>query len=872
MSQADLSHHTPMMQQYLQLKAQHPDILLFYRMGDFYELFYDDAKRAAVLLDISLTKRGASAGEPIPMAGVPYHAVEGYLAKLVALGESVAICEQIGDPAAAKGPVERKVVRIVTPGTVSDEALLPERQDNLVAAIYEQKGVFALATLDMTSGRFLMTELPTKEAVSAELQRLMPAEILYPEDFAHAQILNNYKGLRRRPVWEFELVTAKTLLNRQFGTQSLEGFGVEQAEVGLCAAGCVLHYAQETQRTALPHVQSIQLLQNSETVLLDAATRRNLELTQNLAGGTEATLAAVLDKCVTPMGSRLLKRWIHQPIRDLNKLQKRQDVIATLQESGLIELLQPCLQQVGDMERILARVALRSARPRDLTRLRTALAQIPILVNYAQNQTDCLAQMMAQLADFSGLQSLLEQAIIDNPPQLIRDGGVIAEGYHAELDEWRQLSAGATQYLEQLEIRERESTGIDTLKIGFNAVHGYYIQISQGQAHKAPIHYVRRQTLKNAERYIIPELKTYEDKVLKAKGASLALEKQLYDALFDAIMPHLGELQLAAMVLAELDVLTNLAERAQTLNYVRPTFSPQRGVQIKGGRHPVVEQMISDPFIANPVYLNAQRHLLVVTGPNMGGKSTYMRQIALICLMAYIGSFVPAESAEIGMLDRIFTRIGASDDLASGRSTFMVEMTEMANILHQATAQSLVLIDEIGRGTSTYDGLSLAWACAEWLAKKTQSLTLFATHYFELTSLPSQLKGVANVHLDAREHNDTIVFMHSVQEGAASKSYGLAVAALAGVPKPVITMAKQRLAHLEELSVQTRNVNDSPQADLLFAEPISQNSAEISPLAEVKLPEDSPLEKALAEIEPDELTPRQALEALYQLKKILKSK
>ena len=872
MSQADFSHHTPMMQQYLQLKAQHPDILLFYRMGDFYELFYDDAKRAAVLLDISLTKRGASAGEPIPMAGVPYHAVEGYLAKLVALGESVAICEQIGDPAAAKGPVERKVVRIVTPGTVSDEALLPERQDNLVAAIYEQKGVFALATLDMTSGRFLMTELPSKEAVSAELQRLMPAEILYPEDFAHAQILNNYKGLRRRPVWEFELVTAKTLLNRQFGTQSLEGFGVEQAEVGLCAAGCVLHYAQETQRTALPHVQSIQLQQNSETVLLDAATRRNLELTQNLAGGTEATLAAVLDKCVTPMGSRLLKRWIHQPIRDLNKLQKRQDVIATLQESGLIESLQPCLQQVGDMERILARVALRSARPRDLTRLRTALAQIPILVNYAQNQTACLVQTMAQLADFSELQSLLERAIIDNPPQLIRDGGVIAEGYHAELDEWRQLSAGATQYLEQLEIRERESTGIDTLKIGFNAVHGYYIQISQGQAHKAPIHYVRRQTLKNAERYIIPELKTYEDKVLKAKGASLALEKQLYDALFDAIMPHLAELQLAAMVLAELDVLTNLAERAQTLNYVRPTFSPQRGVQIKGGRHPVVEQMISDPFIANPVYLNAQRHLLIVTGPNMGGKSTYMRQIALICLMAYIGSFVPAESAEIGMLDRIFTRIGASDDLASGRSTFMVEMTEMANILHQATAQSLVLIDEIGRGTSTYDGLSLAWACAEWLAKKTQSLTLFATHYFELTSLPSQLKGVANVHLDAREHNDTIVFMHSVQEGAASKSYGLAVAALAGVPKPVITMAKQRLAHLEELSAQTRNVNDSPQADLLFAEPISQNSAEISPLAEVKLPEESPLEKALAEIEPDELTPRQALEALYQLKKILKSK
>ncbi|KIE89115.1 DNA mismatch repair protein MutS [Actinobacillus pleuropneumoniae] len=659
----DLSKHTPMMAQYLQLKAQNPDILLFYRMGDFYELFYDDAKKAAALLDISLTKRGASAGEPIPMAGVPYHAVEGYLAKLVSLGESVAICEQIGDPATSKGPVERKVVRIVTPGTVSDEALLPERQDNLVAAIYEEKGVFAIATLDMTSGRFLITELPNKEALAAELQRLQLAEILYAEDFSAAEILNNYKGLRRRPVWEFELVTAINLLNRQFGTQSLAGFGVEKAVVALCAAGCVLHYAQETQRTALPHINSIHLAQNSDTVLLDAATRRNLELTQNLAGGTENTLAAVLDKCVTPMGSRLLKRWIHQPIRDLEKLKKRQDIIDTLQKEQRIELLQPLLQNVGDMERILARVALRSARPRDLTRLRTALAQLPDIAKNAKNLTASLDALVAQIGDFSELHALLERAIIETPPQLIRDGGVIAEGYNAELDEWRELSAGATQYLENLEIREREATGIDTLKIGFNAVHGYYIQISQGQAHKAPMHYVRRQTLKNAERYIIPELKTYEDKVLKAKGASLALEKQLYDELFDLLMPRLGEMQLAAMALSELDVLTNLAERAESLNYVRPTFSLQRGVNIKGGRHPVVEQVLKDPFIANPVFLNAQRHLLVVTGPNMGGKSTYMRQIALISLMAYIGSFVPADSAEIGALDRIFTRIGASDDL-----------------------------------------------------------------------------------------------------------------------------------------------------------------------------------------------------------------
>lgn len=857
----ELSNHTPMMQQYLQLKAQNPDILLFYRMGDFYELFYDDAKKAAALLDISLTKRGASAGEPIPMAGVPYHAVEGYLAKLVALGESVAICEQVGDPTTSKGPVERKVVRIVTPGTVSDEALLPERQDNLVAAIYEEKGTFAIATLDMTSGRFLISELPNKEALATELQRVSPAEILYSEDFAYAQILNNYKGLRRRPVWEFELVTAIQLLNRQFGTQSLAGFGVEKAVAALCAAGCVLHYAQETQRTALPHINSIHLAQNHDTVLLDAATRRNLELTQNLAGGTENTLAAVLDKCVTPMGSRLLKRWIHQPIRQMKKLEERQETIDALQKNGQIQPLQSLLQNVGDMERILARVALRSARPRDLTRLRSALGQIPDIVQSSQHLTASLDQLLHQIGDFSELHDLLERAIIENPPQLIRDGGVIAAGYNAELDEWRDLSDGATQYLENLEQREREATGIDTLKIGFNAVHGYYIQISQGQAHKAPIHYVRRQTLKNAERYIIPELKTYEDKVLKAKGASLALEKQLYEALFDFMMPRLGELQLAAMALSELDVLTNLAERAENLGYVKPTFSPQRIINIKGGRHPVVEQVLKEPFIANPVYLNGQRHLLVVTGPNMGGKSTYMRQIALITLMAYIGSFVPAESAEIGIVDRIFTRIGASDDLASGRSTFMVEMTEMANILHQATEYSLVLIDEIGRGTSTYDGLSLAWACAEWLAKKSQSLTLFATHYFELTSLPNLLKGVANVHLDAREHNDTIVFMHSVQEGAASKSYGLAVAALAGVPKAVIQLAKQRLAHLETISEQTKVGAENPQADLLFSNDL-QNSAEIPPLVAIE----SEVEKALAEVDPDELTPKQALEVLYRLK------
>lgn len=852
--------HTPMMKQYLTIKAENPDILLFYRMGDFYELFYDDAKKAAALLDISLTKRGQSAGQPIPMAGVPYHAVEGYLAKLVQLGESVAICEQIGDPAAAKGPVERKIVRIVTPGTVSDENLLPERQDNLLVAIYQEKDRFGLASLDMSSGRFQIAEPENAETLHAELQRLQPAELLYCEDFTETAIIEPFKGLRRRPVWEFELGTAVQLLNRQFGTKDLKAFGVEKAILGLCAAGCLFQYAKETQRTALPHIKSISLVQNTDTVQLDAATRRNLELTRNLSGGPENTLASVLDKCVTPMGSRLLKRWIHQPIRQIRKLRQRQQTIAAILQNDLIGALQPLLQQVGDMERILARVALRTARPRDLTRLRTALEQLPELqqmIKTSQNLT-ALSQPMGE---FTELCELLRRAIIDSPPLLIRDGGVIAPGYHAELDEWRSLADGATQYLEELERRERESTGIDTLKVGYNAVHGYYIQISQGQAHKAPMHYVRRQTLKNAERYIIPELKTYEDKVLKAKGAALALEKQLYDEIFDQLLPHLAALQLSGMTLAELDVLTNLAERAETLNYVCPEFSPEIGVEIQNGRHPVVEQVLKEPFIANPVQLNLQRHLLVITGPNMGGKSTYMRQTALITLMAYIGSFVPAERAVIGPIDRIFTRIGASDDLASGRSTFMVEMTEMANILHQATANSLVLIDEIGRGTSTYDGLSLAWACAEWLAKKLRSLTLFATHYFELTVLPEQLVGTANVHLDALEHENTIAFMHSVQDGAASKSYGLAVAALAGVPQPVIKLAKQKLTQLEKLSAQ------SADQKLQDFRALQQMQGELA-LMEEDDGKNAALEM-LEKLDPDELSPKQALAYLYQLKTLL---
>lgn len=848
------SSHTPMMRQYLKLKAENPDILLFYRMGDFYELFYDDAKRASQLLDISLTKRGASAGEPIPMAGVPYHAVEGYLAKLVQLGESIAICEQIGDPATSKGPVERKVVRIITPGTITDEALLSERSDNLIAAIYHQDGKFGYATLDVTSGRFQLSEPDSVESMCAELQRTAPRELLFPEDFGPVQVLANRKGNRRRPIWEFELDTAKQQLNQQFGTRDLVGFGVEKAKLGLCAAGCLIQYVKDTQRTALPHIRALTFDRQDQSVILDAATRRNLELTQNLAGGQEHTLAEVLDHCATAMGSRMLKRWIHQPTRHIDTINQRLDGITELKQDALFAELSPILKQIGDIERILARLALRSARPRDLARLRNALQQLPELnQQMASLKHPYLCQLRQDAQPIESLSQLLERAIKDNPPVVIRDGGVIADGYDAELDEWRKLAAGATEYLDQLEADERERHGIDSLKVGYNNVHGFYIQVSRGQSQLVPPHYVRRQTLKNAERYIIPELKAHEDKVLNSKSKALALEKQLWEQLFDLLLPHLERFQALASALSQLDVLQNLAERAESLDYCRPTLTQSIGLQIQAGRHPVVEQVMNDPFIANPITLHQQRKMLIITGPNMGGKSTYMRQTALIALMAHMGSYVPAQSATIGLLDRIFTRIGASDDLASGRSTFMVEMTETANILHNATQHSLVLMDEIGRGTSTYDGLSLAWASAEWLATKIGAMTLFATHYFELTELPNTLPHLANVHLDAVEHGENIAFMHAVQEGAASKSYGLAVASLAGVPKAVITNAKNKLAQLE----QQRETTKKPAVSLAITDQMSL------------IPEPSEVEQLLADIDPDELTPRQALEALYRLKKHL---
>lgn len=851
LSSNSLAQHTPMMQQYLRIKAQHQDILLFYRMGDFYELFYDDAKKAAELLDISLTARGKSGGNAIPMAGVPYHAVENYLARLVKMGQSVAIVEQVGDPATSKGPVEREVKRIVTPGTVSDEALLEDRRDNLLAAVFELNGVFGYATLDVSSGRFAIVELNNAEALAAELQRTMPAELLYPEGFSYGHLIDEFKGLRRRPEWEFDYQTALQQLNSQFDTKELSGFGVDQAKIALCAAGCIMQYAKDTQRGALPHIRSILLENHSDAVLIDAATRRNLELTVNLSGGTENTLASVLDRTSTAMGSRLLQRWLHRPLTDTQILLNRQNSIKSLQSSDY-EILQTHLKQVGDIERVLARLALRSARPRDFARLRQAFAQLPDIQEYLSDCTDAnvFSQMKIEINEFPKFLALLEKAIIDNPPVLIRDGGVIAEGYSAELDELRDLAQGATNYIEQLEEREKARTGISTLKVNYNKVHGFYIEVSRSYADQVPAEYVRRQTLKNNERYIIPELKEHEDKVLTSQSRALALEKRLYEELFDQLLPSLAQLQQSAIALAELDVLCNLAERAEALGYHCPEFTLEPGLFYEQGRHPVVEQVMDDPFIANPLAMDNRRRMLIVTGPNMGGKSTYMRQTALIVLLAYIGSFVPADNAKVGPIDRIFTRIGASDDLASGRSTFMVEMTETANILNNASQNSLVLMDEIGRGTSTYDGLSLAWACAEYLARKISAYTLFATHYFELTELAEQMDELANVHLDAVEYGDSIRFMHAVQEGPANKSYGLQVAQLAGVPKSVIAVAKQKLLELEASD------SDSP-----------KQAVEVKQQLDMLVQTD-PIRTELDTINPDDLTPKQALEMLYKLKTI----
>ncbi|WP_374288776.1 DNA mismatch repair protein MutS [Pseudomonas fluvialis] len=850
----DLSAHTPMMQQFWKLKSQYPEQLMFYRMGDFYELFYEDAKRAAALLDITLTARGQSAGQAIPMAGIPFHSAEGYLARLVKLGESVVICEQIGDPATSKGPVERQVVRIITPGTVSDEALLDERRDNLVGAVLGDERLFGLAMLDITSGRFSVQELRGWEHLLAEIERLNPAELLFPDDWPAGLPLEKRRGSRRRAPWDFELDSAHKSLRQQFAVQDLKGFGCEELTLAIGAAGCLLAYAKETQRTALPHIRSLRHERLDDTVILDAATRRNLELDINLAGGRDNTLQSVIDRSQTAMGSRLLTRWLHRPLRDRALLERRQQAIACLLDAYRFESLQPQLKDIGDLERILARIGLRNARPRDLARLRDALAALPRLQDaMAGLDTPHLAELAVNIRTYPELADLLQRAIIDNPPAVIRDGGVLKTGYDAELDELQSISENAGQYLMDLEAREKARTGLANLKVGYNRVHGYFIELPSKQAESAPADYIRRQTLKGAERFITPELKTFEDKALSAKSRALAREKQLYEALLEQLIGELAPLQETAAALAELDVLSNLAERALTLDFNCPRFTEQPCLQIEQGRHPVVEQVLSSPFVANDVRLDDDTRMLIITGPNMGGKSTYMRQTALIVLLAHIGSYVPAAACELSLVDRIFTRIGSSDDLAGGRSTFMVEMSETANILHNASARSLVLMDEVGRGTSTFDGLSLAWAAAEQLAKL-RAWTLFATHYFELTVLPESQPGVANVHLSATEHKERIVFLHHVLPGPASQSYGLAVAQLAGVPPAVIARAREHLTRLETTSLPhelPQNVAASGQAPLqsdLFA----------------SLPH--PLLDELARVSPDDLTPRQALELLYAWK------
>ena len=852
MSADSLAQHTPMMRQFLRIKAEYPDILLFYRMGDFYELFYDDARRAAKLIDITLTTRGQSAGQPIPMAGVPVHSVEGYLAKLVRKGESVAICEQIGDPATSKGPVERQVVRVVTPGTVTDEGLLEARREVLLGCVHAGAGGIGVAWLDLAGGRFRVARLDDAEALAAELERLQLAELLVAEDGRLPDFVRALPGLKSRPPWHFDLDAATRLLCRQFGVADLEGFGCAALPEAVQAAGCLLQYVLDTQRSALPHLRGLATETRDEALVMDAATRRNLEIDRSLSGRHEHTLLGVLDETATPMGGRLLRRWLNRPLRDRGVLAARHESIEQLLQAGDPAGLHEVLRGVGDVERMLARVALRTARPRDLAGLREALARLPAL---RERVTGVPAPRLNELADECGehddTHALLVRAVIEDPPVLIRDGGVIAPGWDAELDELRTLSTEADTFLADLETRERERTGLPSLKVGYNRVHGYYIEISRAQAKNAPADYSRRQTLKAAERFITPELKRFEDQVLSARERALAREKALYDALVEMLVERLGPLQLMSAAVAELDVLANLAERADKLNLSRPRLAAEPRLEIRGGRHPVVERVSSEPFIPNDLALDERRRMLVITGPNMGGKSTYMRQAALIVILACAGSFVPAEAALIGPVDRIFTRIGASDDLAGGRSTFMVEMTEAANILNNATAQSLVLMDEIGRGTSTFDGLSLAWACAHYIGERVGAFTLFATHYFELTALAKELPACANVHLDATEHDGKLVFLHSVREGPANQSYGLQVAALAGVPPEVIRRARGYLRELE----QDRAAGRGPQAELpLF---------EAAPAAHT-----DPVTERLAAIDPDRLTPREAHDLLYELKSL----
>ncbi len=840
--------HTPMMQQYLRIKSEHPQELLFYRMGDFYELFFNDAEKAARLLDITLTSRGKSAGLPIPMAGVPYHSAESYLARLLQAGESVAICEQIGDPASSKGPVERKVVRIVTPGTVSDEAFLDEHSDTLLAALAGDEQGGALAWLDMGSGRVWVSVFDDRSQLQAELARLHPAELLIAEPSAWPPELLGTRT-RPRPAWDFAASSAHHSLCDAYALSHLDGLGLHDEARMLPALGALLAYVRETQRGLLRHLRLPQVHRQDETLLLDPVTRRNLELTATLSGDSKHSLAWVLDHTHTAMGSRLLRRWLHQPLRRLDILTARQEAILALQP--LHEVPAPILADIGDMERILARTGLGSATPRDLERLLRSLRCVPALRQALQDVMATQVQTLLQgLDEHPDLIALLSRALQQPAPSTLREGGFIATGYDAELDDLRALQEDASSFLLELERRERESSGIATLKVGYNRVSGYYIELSRGQAERAPAHFIRRQTLKNAERYITPELKRFEDKALSAHTRALALERQLYEALLQRLHVDLASLQTCADAIAELDVLLNLAERAESLAWTRPQLQQERGISLRAARHPVVEAVLDAAFIANDLELHEDRRLLVITGPNMGGKSTFMRQTAIIVLLAQIGSMVPAAAARIGLVDRIFTRIGSADDLAGGRSTFMVEMSETATILNQAGPHSLVLMDEIGRGTSTFDGLSLAWASAVHLAEHLRALTLFATHYFEMTTLAEQVEAVANLHVGALEHGDKIVFLHTVQEGPASQSYGLAVAQLAGVPRAVIAAARDKLRRLEDQEVLQQQEQAPRQADLFAA---------AEPAALI----------ALRALDPERLTPLEALQRLYDLQAML---
>ncbi len=847
MTLAEKSPHTPMMQQYLGIKKDYPQMLLFYRMGDFYELFFEDAHQAAKLLDITLTHRGQSNGNPIPMAGIPYHAAEQYLAKLLQNGHAVAICEQVGE-VTGKGPVKREVARIITPGTVSDEALLNQNQDNLLAVLHNDPQTMMLAYLNLSSGHIGLVPLPDQDALYAELERLKPREILISEDLPFKSDLQQYP-LTERPDFEFNLATNQRLLEQHFQVKDLHGLGLAEA-LPTITAGVLLNYVKLTQKTTHTPIQNIQLESPDDAILLDAATRRNLEIDVNLQGGIEFTLASITDRTMTAMGSRLLKRWLNRPIRHLPTLSTRQQRIQAFLDTQQHSEIRELLRNIGDLERILMRIALKSARPRDLSQLHLSLQRIPQIKQVlASSQNADLIPLGESLQPAPAIASLLEQAIAEEPPMLIRDGGVLRSGYDAELDELRMMSANLDQFLLDLETRERERSGLSNLKVAYNKVSGFYIEISKAQAVNAPADYIRRQTIKNSERFITPELKSFEDKILSAKERALMREKMLYDALLDTLIESLPLLKTSANALAELDVLTNLAERAEHLNWVCPTLSNTPQIQIKKGRHPVIQTVLEGHFIPNDTLLDAQRKMLMITGPNMGGKSTYMRQTALITLLAYTGSFVPAESAAIGPIDRIFTRIGAADDLASGRSTFMVEMTETAMILRHATAQSLVLMDEIGRGTSTYDGLSLAMAVAEYLATQACAYTLFATHYFELTDLPKDLPQIHNVHLNAVEHRDQIIFMHEVKAGPASQSYGLQVASLAGVPAEVISRAKVHLKHLEKSKPHVIDVKAQPD---LFAACLTH-----------------PIIDELQALNLDELSPKAALDQLYHLKKMI---